>query len=221
MYLPPLYPIVNLPDLTDPMDYIAKLFSCGISIIQLRDKVSETRLESVAHQTVRFLESLKNQDGLERMVIINDSVQICLNTGAHGLHIGQGDIEPTQARSLIGPHKYLGLSAHALEHASLHSEIIDYFGFGPIFPTTTKSCCIEETGLPLLAKFCAITTKPVVAIGGITSQRARSVFEHGANSLAVISALANASNLETEIARFNDSHLCPRASQTAKVVPPA
>ena len=204
MHLPLLYPIVNLPDFEDPLDYISRLFAYGITFVQLRDKESEARLFSIAQQAVKMANDLREHDGTDRLVIINDSASVCRSAQAHGLHIGQGDIDPRRARSLIGPDKILGLSAHALEHAAKAPlDLIDYFGFGPIFPTATKVCSIEETGLPLLAEFCSLTTKPVVAIGGITAQTAQTVFEHGAKSLAVISALAQADNLEAEIRKFD------------------
>lgn len=126
------------------------------------------------------------------LFVINDRADVARLLDA-GLHVGQDDLPPAEARRLIGPDAVLGLSTHnpAQFRAAL-MEPVDYVAFGPIFPTATKENPDPVVGLgllPELAEQARRSGRPLVAIGGITRARAHEVLAAGADSLAVISDL--------------------------------
>ncbi len=204
--LPYLYPIVNLDDLQASLGYIQRLFKYGARILQLRDKTEPQRLHEVTCRAVKLAQEMEQEDQIKRFVIVNDNPKICQSANADGLHIGQEDITPIEARRIIGPKKILGLSAGLVEHITAAPlSIIDYIGFGPVFPTPTKVCSVCETGLELLAEACRVSPLPVVAIGGISLERAGDVYATGAASISVISALAQTEDLGGAIRQFGEA----------------
>ena len=123
-------------------------------------------------------------------MIINDRVDVAIAAGADGVHLGQDDLPPGRVRSLVGPDRIIGFSTHTLEQASAANSLpIDYIAIGPMFETSTKEKPDPVVGLDLLRAIKQQASKPLVAIGGITLERARSVIEAGADSVAVISDL--------------------------------
>jgi thiamine-phosphate pyrophosphorylase len=126
-------------------------------------------------------------------LIVNDRADITALSGAAGLHVGQTDLSPADARVVIGDTAILGLSTHTREQweAALR-EPISYLAIGPAFGTATKSTGYEAIGVELVklastaASACGV---PTVAIGGITLENASSVIDAGAASVAVISDL--------------------------------
>ena len=125
-------------------------------------------------------------------VIVNDRVDIALCAGADGVHLGQDDMPPHAARTLLGEKAVLGFSTHSVGQAveAVRHLPIDYIAIGPIFATTTKENPDPVVGLEGLRQVrSAIGDFPLVAIGGITRRNATEVFAAGANSVAVISDL--------------------------------
>src|SRR5262249_8792649 len=123
-------------------------------------------------------------------LIINDRVDVALTAEADGVHLGQDDLSVEEARELLEEGKIIGLSTHSLEQfqAGLQTSA-DYLAVGPIYATTTKENPDPVVGLELITAAKAITDRPIVAIGGITVERAPEVIAAGADSVAVISAL--------------------------------
>ncbi|MBN2071358.1 MAG: thiamine phosphate synthase [Candidatus Krumholzibacteriota bacterium] len=124
-------------------------------------------------------------------VIINDEIDLAAETGAAGVHLGQDDAGPAEAREVLGPRSIVGLSIRTmkeLRHAP--GEILDYVAVSGVFPTGTKKG-VKPLGLGFLARVCEKSAIPVVAIGGITTENAGSVLETGADGIAVISAILN------------------------------
>jgi len=123
--------------------------------------------------------------------IINDRADLATLSRAAGVHVGQDDLPPGAVRSLVGPDALVGLSTHSerqLERA--RAEPISYVAVGPVFGTGTKDTGSDAVGLDLVRRAAALhPTRPVVAIGGITLERAPAVVEAGAASVAVISDL--------------------------------
>ena len=162
----------------------------GASLIQLREK----RMPALD-----FFEQAKaaQQHGVQ--LIINDRVDIALATGAAGVHLGQDDLPPDAARTLLGPRAIIGYSTHNVDQAISAIKLpIDYLAIGPIFSTSTKTDTAPVLGLEgLRAVRQAIGEFPLVAIGGITEANAREVIDAGADSVAVISALLSGSNITT------------------------
>ena len=127
------------------------------------------------------------------LFIVNDAADIAAALQADGLHLGQDDLPADVARRLIGPDPLIGLSVSALDEArrAADDQAIDYLGVGAVFPTDTKPDA-EYGGLALLREVRAAVELPLVAIGGITHQRAGQVWTAGADLIAVVSAVFSA-----------------------------
>jgi len=162
----------------------------GARLIQLREKHAGPReFARDAAAAVAVARSL----GV--LVVVNDRVDIALACGADGVHLGQDDLDPSAARRLVGPDFLIGYSTHTLEQALAAARLpVDYVAFGPVFPTSTKERPDAVVGLELLRRVrdALDPALPLVAIGGITTENARSVLAAGADSVAVASALVGA-----------------------------
>lgn len=185
--LPKLYPITDtgITGLTH-LEQVRRLADGGATLIQLRDKVASPReFYESAVEVMKFVR------GSNVQIIINDRVDIAIAVGADGVHLGQDDLSPTAARSLLGNEKIIGFSTHSTQQALLALQLpIDYAAIGPIKATTTKSDTDPVVGLHgLQAVRSAIGDFPLVAIGGISYENAREILASGATSLAVISAV--------------------------------
>jgi len=176
---------VGLTGLTHA-EQVRRLAKGGALLIQLRDKTSGAR---------DFLESAKaavitgRECGVK--LIINDRADIAAAVGADGVHLGQDDLPVAAARELLGAKAIIGLSTHCLSQADAATKLgIDYLALGPVFSTGTKDDTAPEVGLDgLKAVRSKIGEFPLVAIGGITADRALDVLRAGASSIAVISCL--------------------------------
>ena len=126
-------------------------------------------------------------------VIINDRADIARLSGADGVHVGQEDLAPAAARSIVGPDATVGLSTHTAGQLDVAlREPVDYVAIGPVFGTATKDTGYESVGLDRVRAVADRTRRrgmPLVAIGGITLDTAADVIRAGATSVAVISDL--------------------------------
>lgn len=123
-------------------------------------------------------------------VIVNDRVDVARLSGAHGVHVGQDDLPPAAARSQLGPDSIIGFSTHSVaqvEAALL--EPVDYIAVGPVFGTSTKDTGYAAVGLDLVSIASGLASVPIVVIGGVTLENARSAIDAGAAAVAVISDL--------------------------------
>jgi thiamine-phosphate pyrophosphorylase len=166
-------------------EIVTRLLAGGARWIQLRDKEASAK---------ELLEAARACLALTRAagatLIVNDRVDVALAANTDGVHLGQEDLSVAEAREILGPGKIIGLSTHSLEQARRTLETsADYLAVGPVFPTTTKENPEPVVGLELIREVRALTTRPLVAIGGITLERAPEVIAAGADSVAVISAL--------------------------------
>ena len=122
-------------------------------------------------------------------LIVNDRADIAKLLGA-GLHVGQDDLAPTDARALLGDEAVIGYSTHnAAQLRDAAAEPVDYIALGPIFGTTSKQNPDPAVGIDELRRCRALVEKPLVGIGGITRENARAVFDAGADAVAVIADL--------------------------------
>jgi thiamine-phosphate pyrophosphorylase len=158
------------------------LAGSGVELIQYRNKTASSRqLFEVSLQLSNFLRPL----GVR--FIVNDRPDIALLAGAGGVHVGQEDLGVKEARAICGSDRWVGVSTHTLEQvAAADKTSANYVAFGPIFPTTTKRNPDIVVGTALLRQARELTAKPLVAIGGITLERAAEVYRAGADSLAVV-----------------------------------
>lgn len=147
--------------------------------------------------------------GTNAALIINDHADVCLAVNADGLHIGQDDLSPADARAIIGNDKVLGLSvSDEQELAEVDSSLIDHLGIGPIYQTSTKTDASPELGIEGFAQLAARKPCPVVAIGSVKTPIVGELMHAGADGVAVVSAIcgqkdpaAAAKALVEEVAR--------------------
>lgn len=165
---------------------VEKLIAGGATFVQLREKYAAPQ---------EFYEDAKNALRLARRhgvkIIINDRVDIALALRADGVHLGQDDLPPEEARKILGEKAIIGFSTHTIEQAIFAVKLpIDYIAVGPVFPTKTKEKPDEIVGIETVTKTRrAVGNFPLVAIGGITAENLRAVLDAGANSAAIISDL--------------------------------
>ena len=182
-----VYPItdVHLTGLSHS-EQVARLIDGGATLIQLREKqLSPQEFFLQADEAVRFA----HQRGAR--VIINDRVDVALAVKADGVHLGQDDMAASGARELLGQKALIGLSTHNLAQAvRAIAQPIDYIAIGPVFTTTSKTDPDPALGLEGIREVRRrVGEFPLIAIGGITLDNAPAVFDAGADSVALISAL--------------------------------
>ncbi|GAA7107650.1 thiamine phosphate synthase [Helicobacter pylori] len=127
--------------------------------------------------------------------IVNDEVKLALELKADGVHVGQEDMAIEEVMTLCKKRQFIGLSVNTLEQAlkACHLDGVAYLGVGPIFPTQSKKDIKQVVGVELLKKIRdSGVKKPLIAIGGITTDNAPQLRECGVNGIAVISAIAQA-----------------------------
>lgn len=177
-------------------DAIVSLARAGCLLVQLRAKELPAR-EFL--DWARVASRVAKSAGIR--LIVNDRVDVAVIAGVDGVHLGQDDLSPASARRLLGDRAIVGLSTHDPDEARrAQAEPVDYVAVGPIFETKTKGEPGPVVGLEGARRARALLKKPLVAIGGITLERARDVLATGVDGLAVISALkarSGGENLES------------------------
>ena len=184
----PLYAIVDVPFCgqrgLDPLSVLEAFLAGGARLIQLRDK-SESSRERLARADAAVA---RVRAGGARL-IVNDRADIARLCGADGVHVGQDDLTVEAVRGILGPDAIVGVSTHdegQIDEAARSSAT--YIAVGPVYSTVTKETGYTGRGLDLV-RYAAARFTPVVAIGGITLERAPEVFAAGAASVAVIADL--------------------------------
>ncbi|WP_294557746.1 thiamine phosphate synthase [uncultured Mailhella sp.] len=164
----------------------------GAGAVQLREKHADSR-EFLA--LARALVSRLQPMGIP--LIVNDRADIALAAGAAGLHVGQSDLPPEDARRLMGENAIIGLSVETREELLAAEKLdIDYVGISPVFATPTKTDTLAPWGLDGLRWAREHSPLTLVAIGGIHRENAAAVLEAGAHSLAVVSEICSADSPE-------------------------
>ena len=168
-----------------PPEYIAEeALEGGATILQLRDK---TRDKGLSIDLARRLNELCREK--DALLIINDHADLAAAIDAHGVHVGQEDLPVSSARKVLSDHQIVGRSNHhAEEAAESQSQGADYIAVGAMYPTGSKDQLIVE-GPHLVSAVKSAVDVPVVAIGGITAERAPEVVKRGADAICVISAV--------------------------------
>lgn len=156
----------------------------GVTCLQLREK--DLDYDS-------FLEEAKELAKLCKKYkvpfIINDSVEIALQSGADGVHVGQEDMKACDVRRRVGPDMIIGVSAHNIEEAKAAAEAgADYLGLGAVFSTSTK-LDVNTMSYDLLQSICHEVNIPTVAIGGIKEDNLNKLSGSGVDGVAVVSAI--------------------------------
>jgi len=193
---PPLYAILSAELLASPSaehaaEFAVTLAKSGVGIIQYRNKnaTARTLLESPS----RISRALS---GLNVRFIVNDRADVARLAGAGGVHVGQEDLPVDDARAIcnesisqraaVAEEFWVGVSTHTLDQVrAAAATSADYIAIGPVFATTTKQHHEAIVGTDFICQARQLTTKPLVAIGGITVATAAAVFRAGADSIAV------------------------------------
>ena len=170
---------------------IGRAIKGGVTAVQLREKRATTE------EFIGLAKEVKNAlRGTGVPLIINDRVDVAKVVAPHGIHLGQTDAPPKEARSVLGPSCIIGLSVSGLEDVErAQEEEVDYLGVGPLFPTTTKEvgpCWSREE----LRKIKNMTSLPLVGIGGIREENAGHILNFGFSGVAVCRAICGASSLD-------------------------
>jgi thiamine-phosphate pyrophosphorylase len=190
--LPRLYAILDLDILSTrelrPAEVLETWLAAGVRLVQLRAK--SWTMGPLLEVAWRLAATAQQADA---RFLINDRADIARLCGAAGVHLGQDDLSPDDARQLLLPGQVIGLSTH--NDAQLRSAIVttaDYIATGPVFETRTKEKPDPVVGLDGVRAASALTReagRPLVAIGGITLDSAPEIIAAGADSVAVISDL--------------------------------
>ena len=175
---------------------VAAAVAAGVRVVQYRQKqgltfdlVAEARQLRQLCRHIRFL--------------VNDRVDLALEVGADGVHLGQEDLSYHEARKLLGPDKIIGVTVHTVAEAlAAQAGGADYLGVSPIFATATKADAGAPTGVALLAEIRRHVSLPLVAIGGITLANAPAVIEAGADAVCAIAAVVTHPDVKSEIDKF-------------------
>jgi thiamine-phosphate pyrophosphorylase len=190
-----LYAIVD-PENTgghDLIDLARAVAAGGATLVQLRDKVSDTA-GMIAR--ARGLKAALAPFGVP--LIVNDRVDVALAAEADGVHVGQEDMAVEEARGRLGPAPFLGLSVRTPDQAAAAPlALIDYVGIGGVYATSSKTSGKSPIGLDGLRKVIEVLRHrignfPACGIAGITAQNAEPVIAAGADGVCVISALSHA-----------------------------
>jgi thiamine-phosphate pyrophosphorylase len=169
-----------------PLDLATAFLDGGARLLQVRAKtMSSAALVDLATAVVRVAKTY------DAAVIVNDRVDVARMVGAAGVHVGQDDLPPAEARRLLGPDAIVGYSTHSVTQIrTAMGEPVTYIAVGPVFGTRTKDTGYDAVGLELVSAAAReAPSTPIVAIGGITLETAPSVLAAGASSVAVIGDL--------------------------------
>jgi thiamine-phosphate pyrophosphorylase len=201
LVLPRLYVILDAALLKiSAKECVKSLVDAGVRLIQYRNKRASGReLFETCRELAEVLNPLKVQ------FIVNDRADVAALAGAGGVHVGQDDLGVEQARQVMGEGKWVGISTHNVgQFRSALETSADYIAVGPIFATGSKENPDPVVGVGFVRETRAMTDRPIVAIGGITLERAAEVIEAGADSVAIISDILRAENVGKRARQYVD-----------------
>ena len=172
------------------LEFIEVCLKAGITCVQLREK------SLPGEDLLDFGSSLKRLLDLYNVpLIVNDDIDLCIKLKACGVHLGQSDTEVTKARSALGTDKIIGLSVNTIEQIQSSLTLaIDYIGVGAIFPTNNKPDVETIWGLGGLNQASLVSSRTIVAIGGIDENNTFSIINSGADGIAAIGAFHQAAD---------------------------
>ncbi|MEA4988169.1 MAG: thiamine phosphate synthase [Anaerovorax sp.] len=165
-------------------EQVEEALAAGVTFLQLREKqINEEEFLKEAREIKKLAKKYNVP------FVINDNVQVALQSDADGVHVGQSDMEADDVRKLLGKEKILGVSVQTVEQAkTAEKRGADYLGVGAVFNTSTKTDA-AEVSYKTLKEICEAVSIPVVAIGGIDSENVSQLAGSGIEGIAVISAL--------------------------------
>ena len=174
------------------LDTVCQAIDGGVTIVQLRDKVADD--DELYAQACALKEAINGRVPL----LMNDHVQIAKKAGLDGAHIGQTDLNVSEARQILGNEAWLGLSVNSSqqmqEMVAKHARYLDYIGVGPVFATNTKPDHAPPFGIDGVRPLITQSPLPSVAIGGIDASTAQAIRNTGVDGIAVVSAICASDN---------------------------
>ena len=166
------------------VDIVRAAARAGVHLIQLRERALDDRaLVDLTRQCVGVTR------GTRARIVVNDRVDVALAGGAHGIHLRSDSFPSARVREVVAPGFLVGRSVHRVEDIQRESDAVDYFIFGTVFASRSKPGR-EPADVMRLEEAARVTTRPVLAIGGIAVDNAASVARHGAAGVAAIGLFA-------------------------------
>ncbi|HZM59655.1 MAG TPA: thiamine phosphate synthase, partial [Vicinamibacterales bacterium] len=178
----------------------------GARLIQIRAKhLASGPLLEIADRLVALA------GPYDAAIIVNDRADVARMTRTAGVHVGQDDISPSDARAIVGRDAVVGYSTHTVEQVEAAvGEPVTYIAVGPVFGTRTKDTGYEAVGLDLVSAAAARAGQtPIVGIGGISLDNAKSVLDAGASAVAVISDLVSTGDPRRRVAAYLERLVSP------------
>ncbi len=164
----------------DVLNIIEQAIQGGITAVQYRFK---GKASGEMYDELVKLRELTRRHGVD--LVVNDRPDLALAVGADGVHVGKDDIPPEAVREVVGDKMYIGYTTNSLEEVRRAQDLpVDYIGFGSIYPTGTKEN-YTLAGVDALREAVRISSKPVVAIGGIMPYRVSEILRAGARNIAL------------------------------------
>ena len=187
-----------------PSKVLSEAIEGGITMFQFREKGKDALTGSEKYALAEELQDICKKADIP--FIVNDDIELALALNADGIHIGQDDEPAGKVRERMKD-KILGISVHNMKEAGQAIAAgADYFGVGPIFPTSTKKDTNDVQGVKIISEFRTNgITIPIVGIGGITGENAASVIEAGADGVSIISAISQAENIQLAAKRIREN----------------
>lgn len=187
--LPPLYFVTdhNLTGGRPQAEVIRAALEGGVRLVQYRDKdLPDSGFEREARAA---LELCRRHGAL---LLVNDRVHVALGIGADGVHLGQEDMPPAEARRILGPKAIIGLSTHdRKEVLAAQDQPVDYVNIGPMFPTATKDHARYGTlGLETVLELARLSRHPFTTMGGIKRSHLRALFARGVETVAMVTEIS-------------------------------
>jgi thiamine-phosphate pyrophosphorylase len=195
-----VYPLTSLDNRLgwSHVELVESYLQGGGRFFQVRDT---SLSDSSLYQQLLEVRSLC--DSLNAQFLINNRVDLALAVQADGVHLGQNDLPVAAARRLLGKEALIGLSTHNRDQfLKAQAQDIDYVALGPLFPTSTKPTENPPVGVETLRALIAESKFPVVAIGGISLERARELWTAGTYSVAVISDITQSADPARRVAQY-------------------
>ena len=169
--------------------FLDQVLSAGVDLVQLRDKVAapdELRAASAVFRAAA--------DRTGALFILNDDAELAAEVGADGVHVGQDDLHPDEARAIVGPDRIVGWSTHAVDEVdAAMATRCDYFAVGPVHATPTKQGR-PGVGLEPIRHAAAVGDRPWFVTGAMSEQTAPAVLAAGAHRIVVVRALTEAAD---------------------------
>jgi thiamine-phosphate pyrophosphorylase len=180
------------------LDVVAAALAGGVDAVQLREKdLAGAALLELA----RHLRAVTRRHGAR--LLINDRIDIALACDADGVHLPADSFAPADARRLLGEHRLIGVSTHSVGQVQAAAAGgADFVVFGPVFETPSKRAFGKPVGLAAVAQVAHAVTLPVLAIGGIRTERVPGVLQRGARGVAVVAAILEADDPRAAAAKM-------------------